>query len=74
MYDCNNSSQCTDCVCVCVCVCVLSVCVCVCVCMHRVYADIVRQLVLWDIHTDKGGSFRFGGHYIVPNWNYCLQN
>ena len=33
----------------------------------RVYVGIVRQLVLWDIHINKDGSFWFGGHCIIPN-------
>ena len=32
---------------------------------HRVHACIMRQLVLWDIHTNKYGSFQFGGQCIV---------
>ena len=37
-----------------------------CVWLVRVYADnIMRQLVLWDIHTNKDGSFQFGDHCII---------
>ena len=32
---------------------------------YRVHAYIMRQLVLWDIHTNKYGSFQFGGQCIV---------
>ena len=34
-------------------------------CTRRAHACIMRQLVLWDMHTKKDGSFQFGGQCIV---------